>query len=263
MGLSYAPVLKTNVPEITAEQINTTTLDVAGTAAIFNLNVNTVTSTGNVTVGGTFTVTGTSQFNSNATFPGITVTQPASMNNILAAAVDVNTLTVTPPSAGIGVITVQPNGDTDSRFQVVGTGDLHWGSGSVAADTSLTRSGVNALSTPGFFAMGSGQTGGTFNVFGGTASALSLGTVGGGLAVKGGANARAGEATLTLGSATVTNTSVTADDIIMLTVQQIGTVSQPKAMTIANLTPGVSFQIVSEDATDTSTVAWFIVRVTA
>jgi hypothetical protein len=93
-----------------------------------------------------------------------------------------------------------------------------------------------------------------------TVNTLRLTTAGGGIGIKAGTNATIGTATLAAGSATVSTTKVTATSVIFLTVQAIGTVTTPKPMTILNKNAGVSFQIVSSDATDTSTVAWWIVE---
>jgi hypothetical protein len=52
---------------------------------------------------------------------------------------------------------------------------------------------------------------------------------------------------------------------ILLTVQSLGTVTVPQAMYVTNQVAGSyptsgSFDIVSADPTDTSTVAWFIIN---
>lgn len=119
---------------------------------------------------------------------------------------------------------------------------------------------VTNTATIGFGAMSSGQTSGNFTVFSGAGNALRLGTTGGGLAIKSGANATVGTATLVAGTVTVSTTKVTATSVIFVTIQALGTVTTAKSMTIANKTAATSFQIVSEDNTDTSTVAWWILE---
>lgn len=136
------------------------------------------------------------------------------------------------------------------------------GTETVAGGLSVTGGNLNVTNTAniGFGAMTSGQTSGNFTVFSGSANALRLGTVGGGIAIKAGANATVGTATLTAGTVTVSTTKVSATSVIFVTIQALGTVTTAKSMTIANKTAATSFQIVSEDATDTSTVAWWILE---
>lgn len=67
-----------------------------------------------------------------------------------------------------------------------------------------------------------------------------------------------GTAILASGAATVSTPAVADESRIMLTVQELGTVTDPKAIAVTDRTAGVSFTITSADATDTSTVAWAI-----
>lgn len=150
---------------------------------------------------------------------------------------------------------------TPGDFTVGGTLRLNPG-GSItfglAADTDLYRSGPAALTTDGFFAMGSGQSAGAFSVFTGATKAVVIGTAGGGLAVAEGANARMGTVTLVAGVATVANTSVTALTRIMLTSQADG--GTPGFLRVSARTAGTSFTITSGSAVDTSTVAYLLVE---
>lgn len=75
-----------------------------------------------------------------------------------------------------------------------------------------------------------------------------------------GENKPSGIVTLVAGTATVNNTRVTDDSMIFLTVQELGTVATPKAVAITSRVDGASFTITSEDATDTSVVAWLIIQ---
>lgn len=71
-------------------------------------------------------------------------------------------------------------------------------------------------------------------------------------------NSIAGIATLASGTVTVNTTSVTANSQVMLTRQTAGgTVGE---LTVGTITAGTSFVINSASATDTSTVAWFIIN---
>lgn len=190
---------------------------------------------------------------------------------LLAAGRDVTFKTVTVTGGGVsatGAYALAAQATTDvalsgnvgaganDNFRITADGGMSWGAGGgTARDTSLARSGVNALSTPGFFAMGSGQSSGTFSVFGGD---LIVGTAGQGLKVKEGANAAMGVATLAAGTVTVATSRVTATSRIQLTAQALGTVTAPKALAVTARTAGTSFTITSADATDTSQVAWEI-----
>lgn len=89
---------------------------------------------------------------------------------------------------------------------------------------------------------------------------LAIGTVGKGLRIAEGSNATSGVATLIGGTVTVSTTSVTTDSRIQLTVQSLGTVTAPKAIAVTARTAATSFVITSEDATDTSVVAWLIIK---
>jgi hypothetical protein len=80
------------------------------------------------------------------------------------------------------------------------------------------------------------------------------------LRIKEGANARMGSATLVTGAKVVATTAVTASSRILITVQSLGTVTAPKAVSVTARTAGQDFTITSSDATDTSVVAWLIVE---
>ena len=78
-------------------------------------------------------------------------------------------------------------------------------------------------------------------------------------AIGGGGGIR-GLATLVAGTATVACTNVTANSLIFLTVQTLGTVLVPQALRPSARVVETSFTITSADPTDTSTVAWQIVE---
>lgn len=69
-----------------------------------------------------------------------------------------------------------------------------------------------------------------------------------------------GVVTLDDGAAVVLTPHVTADSLIFLGVQELGTVTVPSALTVTGRTLGTSFSIGASQATDTSTVAWHIVE---
>jgi len=77
----------------------------------------------------------------------------------------------------------------------------------------------------------------------------------------GGAAATRGvSAAMVAGVTTISTTAVTANSIILLTTQTIGTVALPKGVGVTSRVAGTSFTVKSGDATDTSTVGWMIVE---
>lgn len=72
---------------------------------------------------------------------------------------------------------------------------------------------------------------------------------------------RRGKATLVLGTVTVADAKITANSIIQLTAQSLGTVAVPKTLAVTARSNGVNFVITSADATDTSVVGYTIVEV--
>ncbi len=82
--------------------------------------------------------------------------------------------------------------------------------------------------------------------------------VGFGLTVREGSNAKMGADTLVAGTVTVSTTAVTANSRIFHSTQAAGGVQGN--LSIANVVPGTSFDILSDNALDTSTVAWMIVE---
>ncbi|WP_454323269.1 glycosyl hydrolase family 28-related protein [Streptomyces ambofaciens] len=137
----------------------------------------------------------------------------------------------------------------------------------IAERTGSTTAPVDVFANPwgaagnatfsGYVAVDSGQSGGQWNIWDGTAKALNLGTAGGGVGIKEGTNARMGTAVLNGTTAvTVANTSVTATSRIILTIQAPGgTVGSPY---VSARTAGASFAVKSTNAADTSTVAYVI-----
>lgn len=152
--------------------------------------------------------------------------------------------------------TLNVTGATTLNTAVIG-GTLQVNGTSTLAGVQVTAPASMNTIDAAFTKMTSGQSDGNFSIFG---QALVIGTAGGGVQIKEGANATMGVATLVTGSATVATTKVTANSRIFLTVQNLGTVSSPKAVAAFNRTPGTSFQIASSDATDTSVIAWHIIE---
>lgn len=67
-----------------------------------------------------------------------------------------------------------------------------------------------------------------------------------------------GRATLVAGTVTVNHPAVTAASNIMLSIQSLGTITTPHPVAVTARTPGTSFTITSDAATDTSVVAYEI-----
>lgn len=191
-------------------------------------------------------------------------------------------------AAGTNAYGTRVTGDANNRFQGTAGGTLEWGDGTAAVDTNLYRGAANRLQTDDtfrigaaallefgaagdvnlyatggnlqtddYFVMPTGQSSGTFNIFGGTASALTLGTAGGGINIKTGSNARLGTATLVAGTVTVANTSVTANTKVFLSRATTGGTVGHLSYTKINAT---SFTINSNSGTETSTVDWILVE---
>lgn len=70
----------------------------------------------------------------------------------------------------------------------------------------------------------------------------------------------AGSVALVGGTATIASTAVTANSLIRISVQALGTVTTAKAVAATAKTAGVSFVLTSADATDTSTIFWEIIN---
>lgn len=93
-----------------------------------------------------------------------------------------------------------------------------------------------------------------------TAGNLRVTAAGKGLTITEGSNAKMGTATLVAGTVTVNTTAITANSRVYLTIQSAsGSIG---VQYLANVVAGTSFDIVSTNPADTSTVAWLIVEST-
>lgn len=117
--------------------------------------------------------------------------------------------------------------------------------GSVTAGTSITATLGNITATNGNVVLGTAgnKLNSTSVASTTTAGANSFGTV-----------------ALVAGSAVVATSAVTASSMVFLTCQDLGTVIIPSALCVSAKVASTSFTITASDATDTSTVAWFIVN---
>lgn len=135
------------------------------------------------------------------------------------------------------VLTAGVSGDAFDRARLLTSGRFEIGSGAAARDTAWYRQAATKW---------------------GTDADVAIMTAGKGLQVKEGSNAKSGTATLVAGSAVVSNTSVTSTSRIQLTSQADG--GTPGWLRVSARTAGTSFTITSSSASDTSTVAYFIVE---
>lgn len=158
------------------------------------------------------------------------------------AATDAAFESVLPASTDIAV-QAQVRGDTQQRLKVDAAGKVLWGSGSATGDTTLYRDAADTLKTDDNMIV---------------AQDLSISTAGKTLKVKTGSNAKAGTLTANGTTAvTVSTTAVTANSLIFIGYNTpAGT---PGAAYVSAVTPGTSFQVKSV-ASDTSTLAWFIIE---
>lgn len=117
--------------------------------------------------------------------------------------------------------------------------------GSITAGTTLTATLGAITATNGNLVLGTA---------GNKILSTSVGTT-----TAAGANSF-GSVALVGGTATVATTAVTANSLIFLTCQALGTVVVASALAVTAKTAGTSFVITASQATDTSTIAWMIVN---
>lgn len=228
------------------------TLAVTGDFSVNSTKFTVAASSGNTVVAGTLAVTGVSTLTGNVNVGGATNTSAyvvnASGGHISVAGAFAFR------SFGLGTPSAVAAGDTEYLTLAQGTsGDAflsirHTGAGAARDFTILTGSDTERLRVSG--------SAGTVTF---TADA-KLGTAGNGLYVKEGTNATMGSATLVLGVKVVSTTKVTANSRIFLTVESLGTIATPVAVSVTARTGGTSFTITSANLTDTSVIGWIIIE---
>lgn len=153
----------------------------------------------------------------------------------------------------VGITHINISGGALTTIGTGGTGAVQIGNatgntavtGSLTASTTLTATLGNITATNGNVVLGTA---------GNKLNSTSVGTT-----TAAGANSF-GSVALVGGTATVATTSVTANSLIFLTCQALGTVIVPSALCVSAKTASTSFVITASQATDTSTIAWFIVN---
>ncbi len=116
---------------------------------------------------------------------------------------------------------------------------------SITAGTTLTATLGNITATNGNIVRGTAGNKDVYTSVGSNATA--------------GANS-AGSVALIGGTIVVSTTAVTANSLIRLTCQALGTVTAPSALCVSAKTASTSFTILASQATDTSTIFWEIVN---
>lgn len=138
----------------------------------------------------------------------------------------------------------------------------------ITAGTGITSTTGNIVATAGqvnagtTMTAGTGITANTGNITA-TNGNLVLGSAGNKLQIHASATATDSAGTFTLAGAatTVVNCSaVTANSLILLTTQALGTVTSASTLAVTAKSDGVSFTVTPSDATDTSTVAYLIIN---
>lgn len=124
---------------------------------------------------------------------------------------------------------------------------------------SVTRATRGYINNTGNFILGASLTDDATNLLQ-VQGGISVATAGKGISIKSGANARIGTSVLVGGTVTVANTSVTANSRIFVTSQVDG--GTPGFLRVKNISAATSFDIVSSNGADTSTVAWYIIEST-
>lgn len=116
------------------------------------------------------------------------------------------------------------------------------GTGITATTGNITATAGNLVATAGNLSLNGAAS--KISVSAATPASASVGTT----------------AALTAGSIVVSTTAITANSLVFFSTNTLGTVTVPQAYRVSARTPGVSFTIQSQDATDTSTVNYWIIN---
>ena len=212
-------------------------------------------------------------------FEDSTATEVASINsdgNVTAVEVTSDTLLGSAVSATValysslttGTITFGGTAQTGDFNIGVSSGTIAVNVGSGSGATALTAGSTSGASATtiqagtGGITLSPAAAGGTTISAGNlalTAGGISFSQAGNGLTFKTGSNPVVGTTSaMTTGSVTVANTRAASGMVVLAYPATLGTVSAPQAYYIDNIVPGTSFDIVSADATDTSTWNYLI-----
>lgn len=205
----------------------------------------------NATVAGTLGVTGATTL---AALSGTTATFSSTLHAggavTFGSTVNVTGLTTLAALTQIGTTLINASGSAVSTIGTGGTGAVHIGNatgntavtGSLTTTTTLTATLGNITATNGNLAMG---------------------TAGNKLIIPATSNATCSAGTFVLGGGATTvvdNSAVTANSIIILTTQALGTVSVASTLAVTSTIASTSFTVTPSQETDTSTVAYLIIN---
>ncbi len=156
-----------------------------------------------------------------------------------------------------GTVNINTSGAGVTTIGTGGTGATNIGNatGNTAVTGTLTTSGAITATTGNITAAAGNlvATLGNLNL-NGVSSKVNV-------SVAAPATASAGTtAALTAGAIVVATTAITASSLVFFATNTLGTVTVPQAYRVSARTPGVSFTIQSQDATDTSTVNYWIIN---
>ena len=183
-------------------------------------------------------------------------------SGVLAFAGAGSTLTgsITPGTSLISTLTGGTGGalsPTAGNLNILGTANQITSTG---AGSTITLSTPAVFTAPGSITAATSVTATLGNITA-TNGNVVLGTAGNKLSIATGANASVGTSgAMTAGSVTVNTTAVTANSLIFLTANTLGTVTVPSAYYVSAIVAGTSFTITASDATDTSTIDWFLIN---
>lgn len=196
-------------------------------------------------VGGNIDILGTaSEITSTGTAGTITLSLPAAITAPGSLTTTTTLAATTTITAGTGITATTGNIVASAGNITATLGSVSAGT-SVTAGTTLTATLGNITATNGNIVRGTAGNKDVYSSVGSNATA--------------GANS-AGSVALVGGTVVVSTTAVTASSLIRLTCQALGTVVVPSALCVSAKSAGVSFTILSSEATDTSTIFWEIVN---
>lgn len=169
---------------------------------------------------------------------------PGSISSTTTIAAGTSASAATTITAGTGITSTTGNITASAGNLVATLGSVSAGT-TVTAGTSITATLGNITATNGNIVKG---TAGNKDVYTSVASTTTAG-----------ANS-AGTVALIGGTIVVSTSAVTANSLIRLTCQALGTVTVPSALCVSAKSTGANFTILASQGTDTSTIFWEIVN---
>jgi len=183
-----------------------------------------------------------------------------------------STTTATWVATGGGTVDLSTlTGDTGTATPVAGNIKIAGTANQIttaASGSTVTLSLPAAITTPGSLTTTTTLTAGTsitatLGNITATNGNLVLSTAGNKLLIAATSSATCSAGTFALGgtaTTVVSNSAVTANSLIYLTTQALGTVTVASTLAVTARLPGVSFTVTSSQSTDTSTIAYLIIN---